>query len=365
MKKSIPVTRSSLPPFEEYCAEIQSLWDSRILTNQGEKHRKLEEELASLTGAKNLILFTNGHLALEYAIEAMGLKGEIITTPYTFASTTQAIVRCGCTPVFCDIDPVNFTLDPAKIEALITPQTVAILPVHVYGNICDVEAIKALADRYRLKVIYDAAHAIGERYKGQGSGSFGDASMFSFHATKVFHTIEGGGLAFPDDSLREKINAMKNFGQINPETLPYLGGNGKMSEFQAAMGLCNLRYLDENIRRRKVAALRYLRNLSGIPGLGLSFSDNRVEYNYAYFPVIFDGFKWDRDAVFDRFTREGITPRKYFYPLTSSFAAYQGRFPIGETPIAKRIADTVLTLPLYAELENEDVDRICELIVTA
>ena len=365
MSELINVTRSSLPAFEEYCAEIRSMWDSHWLTNMGEKHQALESALRDYLGAENVTLLTNGHLALENILEALDLHGEIITSPFTFASTTHAIVRCGCTPVFCDIDPETYTMDPEKIEALITDKTVAILPIHVYGNLCDVEAIEGIAKAHGLKVVYDAAHAFGVKKDGVSSACFGDASMFSFHATKVFHTIEGGALCFSDPALKQKINDLKNFGIHGPEEVPFVGGNAKMNEFCAAMGLCNLRHLDAWIEQRRGVVEHYRARLAGIPGLKLGAEQAGVQSNYAYFPVVFDGYKVDRDQVFDRLAEHDIIARKYFYPITNSFDCYRGRpgFDPALTPIAQYMGDRVLTLPLYADLKHDDVDRICDIIL--
>lgn len=365
MKDTINVTRSSLPDYEEFCREIADIWDSRWLTNMGTKHQQLEAALADFWGVENVALMTNGHLALEIIIQAMELHGEIITSPYTFASTTHAIVRCGCTPVFCDIDPETFTMDPAKIEALITDRTVAILPVHVYGNLCDVEAIEAIAKKHGLKVIYDGAHSFGVKKNGVSSACFGDATMFSFHATKVFHTIEGGALCFQDKALKQRVNDLKNFGIHGPESVPFVGGNAKMNEFCAAMGLCNLRHLDAWLRQRKAVVERYRQQLEEVPGLKLNREQPGVESNYAYFPVVFDGYKYDRDQVFARLNEDGIVARKYFYPATNAFECYAGRpgFDPALTPVASYVAARVLTLPLYPELPLEDVDRICRLIL--
>ena len=361
----INVTRSSMPPFEEYCDEIRELWDSHWLTNMGTKHRQLEAELKGFLGCRELVLFTNGHLALENVIEAFGLHGEIITTPFTFASTTHAIVRCGCTPVFCDIDPATFTLDPEKLEALITEETVAILPVHVYGNLCDVDSIGAVAQKHGLPVIYDAAHSFGVFRNGVSSACFGDAAMFSFHATKVFNTIEGGAVCCGSSEVRQRLCDLKNFGIHDEENVPYVGGNAKMNEFCAAMGLCNLRHLEEEIEKRRLVTERYNEQLSGVSGLQLNVRQEGVRPNYAYYPVVFDGFRLTRDEAFDRLKAEGIVPRKYFYPLTSAFACYRGLpgFSPTQTPVAQRIAASVLTLPMYSDLPLETVDRICSLIL--
>ena len=365
MSDTINVTRSSLPPFEEYCDEIRGIWDSRWLTNMGEKHQRLERALQETLGVQNAVLLTNGHLALETILQALDLHGEIITSPYTFASTTHAIVRCGCTPVFCDIEPETYTIDPGKIEALITDRTVAILPIHVYGNLCDVEAIDRIAKKHGLKVVYDAAHAFGVWKDGVSSACFGDASMFSFHATKVFHSIEGGALCFADSSLRQRICDLKNFGIHGPEEVPFVGGNAKMNEFCAAMGLCNLRHLEAEIEKRRIVAERYDAQLAGVPGLRLNRVPENVRFNYAYYPVVFDGYKFSRDEVFARLAAQDIFARKYFYPLTNAFECYRGRpgFDPADTPVAAHISDRVLTLPMYADLPLGTVDRICEIIL--
>lgn len=363
----INVTRSSMPDFEEYCEEIKDLWDSHYLTNMGKKHRMLQSELETKLEVPHVTLYTNGHLALENAIAALNLpKGsEVITTPFTFASTTHAIVRNGLIPVFCDINDKDYTMDVTKIEELITDQTVAIVPVHVYGNICNVDEIKKIADKYGLKIIYDAAHAFGVRYNGISSACFGDLSMFSFHATKVFNTIEGGAVCYKNDSLVQKLNDMKNFGIRSEEEVGYVGGNAKMNEFQAAMGICNIRHLNEEIQKRKIIFDRYREKLSDVEGIKLSDIQNNVDPNYAYFPVVFDGYKYTRNEVLERLAENGIRARKYFYPLTNSFECYRNYPTAGveKTPVAQHIALRVLTLPLYADLSIEDVDKICEIIL--
>ena len=366
MSEIINVTRSSLPAFEEYCDEIRSIWDSHWLTNMGEKHQQLEQALSAYLGIEHVTLLTNGHLALENVLEAMDVHGEVITSPYTFASTTHAIVRCGCTPVFCDIDPVSYTIDPEKIEALITDKTAAILPIHVYGSLCDTEAIDRIAKAHGLKVIYDAAHAFGVKKNGVSAACFGDASMFSFHATKVFNTIEGGAVCFADDALREELDDRKNFGIRDEETIAYVGGNAKMNEFQAAMGLCNLRHLDAELEKRRAVCERYRARLGGTPGLRLCEAQKDVTPNYAYFPVVFEPPLFDRDRVKARLGEEGIYARKYFYPLTNDIACYAALPTAGaeKTPVAKYVSDHVLTLPLYADLALEEVDRICELVLS-
>lgn len=356
----INVTRSSMPSYEEYCEEIKELWDTHWVTNMGEKHIELEEQLRDYLDSPNVTLFTNGHLALENVLAALDLTGEVITTPFTFASTTHAIVRNGLKPVFCDIDPVSYTLDASKLEALITPETTAIVPVHVYGNICDTEAIERIAKEHNLKVIYDAAHAFGESVNGASVANFGDASMFSFHATKVFNTVEGGAVTCRNAELKAKLDYIKNFGIPCADRIVFPGGNAKMSEFHAAMGICNLRHIDEYIAGRKAVAERYRENLSGINGLTLCPEQSGVKSNYAYFPVVFDGAKYTRDEAAEKLAEHEIYARKYFYPLTNDCECYG--FGGDATPVAKHVAERVLTLPLYSDLPLEDVDRICNII---
>ena len=359
----IPITKSSMPELEEYINEIKELWDNRWLTNMGFKHKLLETQLLDYLKASNITLFTNGHLALECAIAAFDLKGEVITTPFTFASTTHAIVRNNLEPVFCDINNENYTIDTDKLESLITDRTSAIVPVHVYSNICNVDEIDKIAKKYGLKVIYDAAHAFGVTINDVGVACFGDASMFSFHATKVFHTIEGGAVTYNDNDLSKKLDILKNFGITGPESIELVGGNAKMNEFQAAMGICNLRHVNDEINKRKNIVERYIERLDGIKGIKISKAGSGVKSNYAYFPVVFDGFKMERDEVFDRLKSENIFARKYFYPLTNNFDCYKDRFDINKTRVAEYIANRVLTLPLYADLAMEDVDRICNIIL--
>ncbi len=360
MSDRINVTRTSIPPMEEYIEEIKSLWDSHWITNMGEKHIELEKKLCAYLDTANVTLYTNGHLALENIIAAMGLDGEIITTPFTFASTTHAIVRNRIKPVFCDVSEDTYTLNPDKIEELITPQTTAIIPVHVYGNICDYKAIEKIAGKHGLKVIYDAAHAFGERADGKAVANLGDASMFSFHATKVFNTVEGGCVTYADAELKQKMNYIKNFGIPGEDRIVYAGGNAKMSEFHAAMGLCNLRHVDEYIADRKKIVERYTGNLTGVKGLRIWHKQDNVESNYAYFPVVFDGGKYSCEEALKRLAENNIFARRYFYPLTNNCECYG--FNGDETPFAKYISERVLTLPLYPELPLEDVDRICEII---
>jgi len=382
----IMVTRSSMPPFEEYCEEIKKLWDSHWLTNMGIEHETLEAELEKYLDCPEVVLFTNGHLALENAIAAFEFpKGsEVITTPFTFVSTTHAIVRNGLVPVFADVDPKDYTLDVTKLEALITEKTVAIVPVHVYGHFCHVEEIRRIAEAHGLKVIYDAAHAFGETYRGRSSAYYGDAAMFSFHATKVFNTIEGGAICTSDPKLAEVLCDMKNFGIRNAESTVFVGGNAKMNEFQAAMGICNLRHLQEEIEKRKAVVERYRSSLSGRKDLILAPEQEGVVSNYTYMPVIFPDFEGDvpggaseestvrkehrRDRIFAKLRENGIIARKYFYPLTNDAECYRDHrdlYPTAgkeKTPVAAWLADRVLTLPLYADLTADDVDRICGLL---
>lgn len=365
LKKQILVTRSSMPSFEEYCEAIKELWETHFLTNMGVKHKQLEKDLLDYVKTSNITLFTNGHLALECIIAAFDFPkdGEVITTPFTFASTTHAIVRNGLKPVFCDINSEDFTIDVSKIESLITEKTCAIVPVHVYGNLCNVEEIEKIAKKYNLKVIYDAAHTFGVEKNGIGVANFGDASMFSFHATKVFNTIEGGAVTYNDSILKKKLNDLKNFGITGPESVEYVGGNAKMNEFQAAMGICNLRHVDREILKRKAVVERYRERLENVEGIKLSIIQKEVKSNYAYFPVVFDNYKYTRDEIFEKLGEENIVARKYFYPLINDFECYRDKYSSNETPVAKHIADRVLCLPLYADLELEVVDRICDIIL--
>lgn len=364
MDKRILVTRSSMPEFDEYVEAIRPLWESHWLTNMGANHEELSRRLEEYLKVKNISLFTNGHMALELTLQAMDLEGEVITTPFTFASTTHAIVRNGLTPVFGDIREDDYTLDADKIEALITDKTCAIVPVHVYGTPCDVDKIEEIAKRHGLKVIYDAAHAFGVEINGRGIGTYGDASMYSFHATKVYNTIEGGAIATDDDALIRKLWRLKDFGIRDEEVIDGIGANAKMNEFCAVMGLCNLLHVDDEIAKRKAVTERYRQNLSDVPGIKVLPVKDGVKQNYAYFPIVIDEeiFGADRNAVKAKLAENNIGVRKYFYPLVSDMDCYKDRFNSNDTPIAKKIADRVLTIPMFAELELEDVDRICEII---
>lgn len=363
----ILVTRSSMPQLEEYVEEIKSIWDTHWLTNMGEKHEYLRRALLNYLGVEQLDLFTNGHMAIELSLQAMKLPrgSEVITTPFTFASTTHAIVRNGLEPVFCDINDTDFTIDVSKIEDLITDKTSAIVPVHVYGNICNVKEIRRIAEKYGLKVIYDAAHAFGVRYEGQGIGCFGDVSCFSFHATKVFNTIEGGAACFQDKDFGLELYRLKNFGIRGPEVVDGVGANAKMNEFCAAMGICNLRHIKQEIEKRKKVTEQYKSYLENVEGIQLNPVQKDVKPNYAYFPIIVDEkvFGSSRNEVFKELEKYGICSRKYFYPLTNTFDCFHGKYAQNATPVALHLSKRVLTLPLYADLALEDVSRICEIIL--
>ena len=365
MDKIIQVNCASMPPYEEYCEEIRELWASHWITHTGIKHQQLEKELKNHLEVPCVQLFSNGHLALELALKILGLKGEVITTPFTFASTTQAIIRNGLKPVFCDIKEDNYTIDAEKIEALVTDKTCAIVPVHVYGNVCDYKRIDEIAKKYNLKVIYDAAHAFGEKIDGVNCSTLGDISMYSFHATKVFNTIEGGCLTFCDKSLEKECRAIRQFGMYGKEDAEIVGTNAKMTEFSAAMGLCNLRHIGEYISARRLCAEEYRKRLSKVEGIKLCPVQANVESNYAYLPVLFDKAKFgaDRNEVTDKLADKNIYVRKYFYPITSEFTIVQNMFEVNPTPIAKQISDNILTLPLHSELTVADIDRICDVIL--
>jgi len=402
--EKIYVTKTFMPPFEEYIEEIRDLWDTSWITNMGAKHAELEEALKSVLGVPAVSLMSNGHMALELSLAAMHLEGDVITTPFTFASTTHAIARNNLTPVFCDIRPDDFTMDASKIEDLITDRTCAILPVHVYGNVCDVDAIDKIAKAHGLKVIYDAAHAFGVKVGDRGIGSFGDASIFSFHATKVFHTVEGGAVCYSSPELGQRLYELKNFGIMDETTVTGIGANAKMSEFHAAMGLVNLRYHDANVKRRQAICNTYTEHLRGIQGLRIPedtkdplteenlpelrtpedakdplteenlpelrapsyTTEPLTQKNYAYYPVVIEKtlFGADRDEVAKRLAAENIYVRKYFYPLTSDYQCYRELLPHVDTPVADHIAASVITLPLSPSMEIEDVVRICDLIKT-
>lgn len=362
----IQLIKSQLPELDEYVKEIEDIWTTHWTTNMGVKHQKLEGALKEYLNVPEITLFSNGHMALEAAIEAMDFPegSEIITTPFTFVSTTHAIIRKKMIPVFCDIREDNYTIDANCMESLITDKTVAILPVHVYGNVCDIEAIENIAQKYGLKVIYDAAHAFGVRYKGRSVAEYGNITMFSFHATKVFNTIEGGALCYKDNNLKKHFDEIKNFGYLMGK-IDYPGGNAKMSEFQAAMGLCNLRHIESEIAKRKRLAGIYISRLSGVKGIKLCEYDPEVKHNYSYMPVVFDGYKCSRDEIRQMLLRKGIETRTYFYPLTSEydFVCEKRLKSCIQTPCAKRISEKILTLPLYGDLEPKNVHYICDSVI--
>lgn len=364
---SIMVTKSSMPPLEEYVEEIKPIFESCWLTNMGPVYKKFQHQLKEYLEVPEMSLFVNGHMALEMAIHALGLRregGEVITTPFTFVSTTHAIVRNDLVPVFCDIKPDDYTMDPEKIEALITDKTVAIIPVHVYGNVCNVEAIETIAKKHDLKVIYDAAHAFGVKYKGTGVGNFGDAAMFSFHATKVFNSVEGGGIVYHDRQYRNRLHDLKNFGIHGKEDAIGVGGNAKLDDFRAAMGICNLRHVDSYIEARRRVFDRYNERLGDEPGIRFGKRQENVTANYAYYPVYIDEelFGKNRDLVYDELADRGIFARKYFYPAVNELSCYKGVYP-QKTPVAHDVSAHILTLPIYEKLALEDVDRICDIIL--
>lgn len=366
MEKTIYVTRPFLPPKQEYDEYVQHIWDEHYLTNNGPLHKEFEQRLREFTGVPNVTLTVNGHMALEIALEGLGIKGEVITTPFTFASTTHALSLCGIKPVFADIREEDLTLDPQQIENKITERTTAIMPVHVYGHLCDVKAIGEIARKYGLKVIYDAAHAFGVTKDGVSAAAFGDVSMFSFHATKLFHTIEGGALCYSDGTYTRIFNAYKNFGIEGEEHVPYVGGNAKMNEFQAAMGLANLPHVPALIEERRAITLRYRDRLQGVKGLRMFEPEAQlgVAYNYAYLPILIDAeaFGASRDDVYFALKRENIFSRRYFWPIVPDFECYRDQYAHESLPVARKAGAQVLCLPIYNGLALEEVDRICGLL---
>ncbi len=361
----INVTRSSMPPYEEYIEAIKPLWESHWLTNMGAYHRELEQKLAEYLDVSQISLMVNGHMALELAIQSFNFPegSEVITTPFTFISTTHAIVRNRLEPVFCDVKESDGTIDETKIEALITPKTVAILPVHVYGNVCNVEAIQEIANKYSLKVIYDAAHAFGVKYKGKGIGNYGDASIFSFHATKVFNTIEGGAVVCKNHELYEKLFNLKNFGIRGEELVVSVGANAKMSEFNAIMGLLNLKYINRAIADRSRIFDRYVEKIREIKGLDLYQSKDTIQRNYAYFPVKVTNDYWvSRDKLYDILAENGFHARKYFYPLTADQACFKNEYRNTAIEVARKLSTQTLVLPIFEGMLNDDIDSLCGIL---
>lgn len=364
-KEKILVTRASMPPYEEYIEAIKPLWDSHWLTNMGTYHKALEKNLCEYLDVPGLSLMVNGHMALEMVIHTFGFPqgAEVITTPFTFISTTHAILRNNLTPVFCDIKESDGTIDENKIEALITNKTVAILPVHVYGHVCNVEAIERIAKKHKLKVIYDAAHAFGVRYHGKGIGSFGDASIFSFHATKVFHSIEGGAVSFRDPQIYDRLYCLKNFGIRSEEVVTDVGANAKMNEFCAIMGLCNLNHIQEYFADREKKDKYYRKYLAGVRGIEFLEGTREGSLNYAYFPILVrEEYGMSRDELFDTLRMQEIHARKYFYPLTCDQMCFGDRYRDADLSIARKMASEILVLPLYAELTTENMNRIISVI---
>lgn len=365
MDEKILVTKSSMPSYEEYIETIKPLWDTHWLTNMGVYHSTLEEKLKNYLDVPELSLMVNGHMALELTIQAFGFPegSEVITTPFTFISTTHAIVRNHLKPVFCDVKMKDGTIDEDKIEELITEHTVAILPVHVYGNVCNVEAIEYIANKYNLKVIYDAAHAFGVVYKGKGIGNYGDASVFSFHATKVYNTIEGGAVTFKDHRIYEKLYNLKNFGIRGEEIVCEVGANAKMNEFCAIMGLLNLKRADYVIQERKKRYDHYIQCLKDVEGIRILRQKEEATDNYAYFPILVgEEYDLSRDELYDILRENSIYARKYFYPLTSDQACFKNKFKKVNLKTARNLADEVMVLPMYEELALESIGRICGII---
>lgn len=360
------VTQPALPPLEEFVPYLQEIWDSKVLTNNGPFHKRLEVALSEYLGVDQLALFTNGTIALVTALQTLRVTGEIITTPYSFVCTSHSLLWNELKPVFVDVDPVTLNLDPARIEEAITPRTTAILPVHCYGNPCDVEKIQRIADIYGLRVIYDAAHAFGVQYKGESLLRHGDLSVLSMHATKVFNTFEGGAIVCPDKTTKERIGFLKNFGFADEVTVTASGINGKMSEFNAALGLLQLKYIDAALAKRRQIEARYRLYLSDMPGIRLLPVPEDTIGNSAYFPIFIEpDFPLSRDAVYDRFKAMDIFTRRYFYPLISSMPMYRGMPSASpqNLPNANKAANEVLCLPIYPDLELDQVDRICELLI--
>ncbi len=358
--KPIYVTQPTLPPLEEFIPYLEKIWDNKILTNGGTFHQQLEQALCDYLGVKHLALFTNGTIALITALQALRITGEVITTPYSFVATAHSLLWNGIKPVFVDIDPVTLNLDPNKIEAAITPQTTAIMPVHCYGYPCDVARIQQIADNYNLKVIYDAAHAFGVKDKNGGLLNHGDLSVLSFHATKVFNTFEGGAIVCPDEKTKRRIDHLKNFGFVDEVTVVAAGINGKMSEINAAFGLLQLKGIEEALEKRKFIDARYRESFENVTGIHCADTGSHVA-NYAYFPIFVER---NRDALYEKLKTNGIFGRRYFYPLISDFPMYRGlpSASPANLPVARKISNEVICLPMYSALEENEQNRIIKLI---
>ncbi len=364
----ITVTSPLLPPLEEFIPYLQDIWDRQWITNNGEYHKRLEKELAAYLGVEYISLFTNGTLPLITAFQALDIReGEVITTPYSFVATSHAIWWNGLKPVFVDVDPATGDLDPAKIEAAVTDNTRAIMPVHVYGNPCDTEAIQAIADRHGLKVIYDAAHAFRVKVDGRSILNAGDISTLSFHATKTYNTVEGGALICHSAEMKKKIDFLKNFGFAGETEVMAPGINSKMDEIRSAYGLLNLLHVDAAIEHRRHVALRYREALKDVEGITMFAQQPDVEYNYSYFPIFIDAAKYGvtRDELYFRMRDKDVLGRRYFYPLISSFEPYRDlpSASADNLPVATRMADEVICLPMHHRLSEADVDRIINLVV--
>jgi len=362
----IYVTQPSLPPLEEFIKYLEQIWDSKILTNNGPFHKQFEKELSDYLGVKYLSLFANGTLALVTALQELRITGEVITTSFSFVATTHALWWNNIKPVFVDIEPDYFTLNPEKIEAAITPQTTAIMPVHVYGNPCKVDEIQNIADTYGLKVIYDAAHAFGVKISGDSILNYGDLSIMSFHATKVFNTIEGGAIICHDEKTKKRIDFLKNFGFAGETTVIEPGINAKMNELQAAYGLLQLKYIHNYISKRNEIAKLYRKELSEIKGIKVLYDIEGIDHSYTYFPVFVDEnlYGETRDALYERLKQNSIYGRRYFYPLISHFPTYRGlsSSKSENLPIATKTAEQVICLPIYSDLDFSIIKRICEII---
>lgn len=368
MEKKIYVTQPYLPPLEEFIPYLESIWENRVLTNNGPFHKRLEQALCDYLGVEHLSLFTNGTIALVTALQTLRITGEVITTPYSFVATAHSLIWNNIKPVFVDIDPTTCNLDPSKIEAAITPQTTAIMPVHCYGNPCDVERIQQIADTYGLKVIYDAAHAFGVKYKGASVLNHGDLSVLSFHATKVFNTFEGGAIICKDAKTKQRIDYLKNFGFADEVTVMAPGINGKMSEVNAAFGHLQLKHIDQALARRKAIESRYTAVLAGVTGIELLPTPPDTLGNASYFPILIKpGYPLSRDGLYQKLKDAGIYARRYFYPLISDMPMYRGLSTAAESnlPKAKLIADSVLCLPIYPDLSDEQVDLVVNQITNS